>query len=276
MKKFYLLISILSIIVITNSCDSNDPILPPMKDYPFALNREWEYETIVTFEIYDSLGNIDTTKHSVNTIIQHSLVKVIDVNVNLAEYSNLFILEDFLLEENQYRGRNWYLDSDSGLYHIADSSTPGSSFFVIPKVRQRKYLTLSEVKEIINLLKMNIVPTSKQDDSIYFYEKPRKVYNYSLKINDKWVELIFPFYREKYVIAQEQIKINNNYYDCFVIKSISPDLRGLEIYDYVNPVIGLIQKKIIMDSIETTTIKNPDSGNFNRITNISRLIRKNF
>jgi hypothetical protein len=274
MKKIIFLISIF-LIILNNGCDSNYPILPPMTNYPFALNQEWEYENISKIELYDSFGNIDNSVPPTINIL-HSLVKVIDVNVNLESYNNIFILEDFLLEENQYRGKNWYLYSDSGLYNIAYDALGVSQFLVIPKVGKGQYLTFSEAKEIVNFLKKDIVPTSVQNDSIYFYEKPRKVYNYPLKINDKWVELNTPFYREKTVIGLEQIEINNNLYNCFVIESISPELEGIELYDYVNPAIGLIQKKIIVDSIKITTIDDPDNGELTKITDISRLIRKNF
>jgi hypothetical protein len=62
------------------------------------------------------------------------------------------------------------------------------------------------------------LPNSNQfSDSIQFYSYPRKVLTYSLKIGSRWIELIEPFFRERFIRKHEIYNVNGKSYNCYKV-----------------------------------------------------------
>ena len=272
MKNIYFLLLIF--VILFNSCEELEQSIVPgwSKKYPAKLNMEWEYNTIMVIEYYDTTGIIinSETRDLGNTI-----VRIIKTDDTLGTYQNLIKFESFDIESSGISDYLWYENSDSGLSAIA-YSIAGSSQLVVPKIQQKHYLTLNELLSLINSPELSI-KTSKPKypaDSILYYEVPRKVLAYPLTINKRWVELVYPWYRERYVDKSVNINFNGQILYCYVIK-VEWSGFNIEFNDYVSLSNGLIKREIIADSIMFTSETNPDSGSYGRVSSYSDLVRSN-
>ncbi|HSP88885.1 MAG TPA: hypothetical protein VLN45_12180 [Ignavibacteriaceae bacterium] len=271
MKNIFFSLSILMSVLISGCKDLGQGVdIPPNQNkYPANLNMEWEYVTTRIIEYYDTLGNISNTD---TTLLGNTIIKVIGINDTLATLSNLIKFESYDISTPENKNYCWYSNSDTGFIAIAYLN-PGSTQFVLPKTKEKPYLTFDELSAIINSTEQNLFPlTSKVfSDSVQYYEIPRKVLAYPLSINKRWIELILPFYRERYVDGMVNINFNGQSINCYKVK-VDWEYK-IELNDFINLNDGLVKREIVADSIMFTSEINPDSGGFGNIIDISNLVR---
>jgi hypothetical protein len=270
MKKI-LLVLVLVFFTFLLSCSEDDPTNPTiLKKYPTKKNMEWEYTTTTILDYYDTLGHIIDTE---NFDLGNTIVKIINTDDSLGIYSNLIKFECYDVQTANSKNYNWYSNSDTAFKLIAYSNS-GSSQLVYPKSGNRRYLTLEELHLIIKLTNPAIFTFSNSNpvDSILFYEIPRQVLAYPLSLNKRWVELVYPWYRERYVSKVVQEMFQGHALRCYVVKVDWPDY-DIEFNDYINLDKGLLKREILADSIIITSISNPDSGGFGRLSTNSNLVR---
>lgn len=177
------LIFILPILILFIGCEKvvNSGNLPIYSKYPTKLNNEWEYNTILSFEYYDSTGNIDSS-----SIIDlgNTNCEITNINDTIGNFSKLILFEEYDVATPDYVHKTWYVNSDSGLYSVAYSN-PGASQTIIPKHNPK---SLEFFKQLIK--SVGVSPgfnfhsdySNQLSDSIQFYTYPRKVLAYPIKI----------------------------------------------------------------------------------------------
>jgi len=265
----------LAILIIFNSCnESEQGIDPPLggTKYPTKLNTRWEYNTTTTIEYYDSTGHISGTE---TLDYGNTVVKIIKINDTLGLYNNLVKFETYDLSTPANIGYYWYSNTDTAFTAVAYLNA-GPSQWVIPKINVNRYLTFEELKDLINSPEQNSLsnPSLIISDSI-IYETHRKVLAYPLAINKRWVELISPFFRERYVDKIVNVNFNGQPINCYEIKVDWSGFNKIEINDFVSLTHGLVRREILADSITITDPVHPDSGLFGRISSYSNLVRIN-
>jgi len=273
MMKKIIVISILFVFCHLISCSEDNPTNSSVsKKYPNSVGSEWEYGTIMIFEFYDSTAQIIET----DTIdLSNTIVKIVKTNDSLGVYKELTLFESYDVSSPEYKGKHWYSNTDTDLSAIAYSNA-GSARFIVPKITSRKYLTFNELKSIINSPDQNLFSAKSESvsDTILFYDVPRKALAYPLAVNQHWVELETPWYRERYIERSVTLNFNGRVIKCYEIKVNWPDFK-IEINDYVNLNIGLLRRDIISDSVLFTDPSSPDSGRFGRYYESSNLVRTN-
>ncbi len=247
-------------------------IKSPGNTYPTNLYSEWEYNTKYTIQYYDSIGNIIDTE----TIeLGNSVVRVTKTSDTVGTYKNLIKFESYDVSTPWNKGYNWYSNNESEFLIIAYLNA-GSAQSITPKVGHKKYLTHDEFKSLINFSEHSYLalPTDESSDSILYFDPPRRVLAYPLSVNRRWIELINPWYRERYVDKNETLEFNGQPVNCFKIKIDWNEFRNIEFNDYISLELGLIKREIISDSVLFISDPNyPDSGIFGRIYQVSDLIR---
>jgi hypothetical protein len=93
-------------------------------------------------------------------------------------------------------------------------------------------------------------------------------------INKRWVELILPFYRERYVEKIVNINFNGQPVSCYEIKIDWPGYN-IEFNDFVSLNNGLMKREIIADSVSIATQENPEGNGFANISEFTNLVRYN-
>ena len=269
--KYIILVSLVVCSVIILSCSDDNPTsTSSLKKYPTKNNSEWEYNTQMVINHYDDFGNIENTE---TMDLGNTVVKIVKVNDTLAAVNNLVKFESYELLTPEYVAENWYSNSDSGLFSIAYSN-PGVSQPVIPKSNGKRYLTFEEFLSLAKSMTPEALNLSKvkSADSVIYYEVPRKVLDYPLTVNKRWVELVYPWYRERYVAKTEVKFFQGQALRCYVIKVDWP-MFEIEFNDYINLDKGLIKREIISDSVFFSSVNNPDSGSYGKISTISDIVR---
>jgi hypothetical protein len=268
------IIIISSILLLFNSCEQlvNTGGLSSSEKYPTNLGHEWEYNTIWKFEFYDSTGHIDST--SIEDL-GNTIVKVTKEQETLETYTNLIRFEDYDVTTPQNINRMWYLNADSGFYAIAYHN-PGVSQPVIPK---QGILTTEQIKSFVKSFRVfpsdaELNPQSHHvTDSIQYYSPARKVLKYPLGIGARWIELIEPFYRERFINKQQIVNaIGKNYY-CYKIE-LELFWGNFKLNDYLDMNSGLIIREIIADSVSHILPGSPDIVGYYKSTTISTLVRE--
>ncbi len=119
----------ITIVILAFSCSEKSTNVSDIQHYPFENNSLLEYQSVLFIQFYDSTGNlsIPTDSFYVNTIVQ-----LLSDTASIGSYTNLFLLKSFEVAEPNRTFKCWYLDSDSGLYTVAYSTT-GISANVLPK-----------------------------------------------------------------------------------------------------------------------------------------------
>lgn len=267
------LLSILAILIILTACEEsvNSGDIPNYSKYPVELNKEWEYNTIIKFEYYDSTGHIDSTEI---WDIGNTICKITNLSDSIGNFSNLVLFEEYDFATPQYVNKMWYLNADSGLYAIAYAN-PGNSQIIVPK------MNFNSRTDLINFIKtIGLNPASYAgggfnialSDSIQYYTYPRKVFQYPIRLGERWVELIEPFYRERFIAKKENISINGVTYSCFKVES---DWNWDIIFnDYINLKSGLLMREIFSDSVAIINDNSPDPVGYYRLSSISKLVRE--
>jgi hypothetical protein len=274
MKKIFLPF-FLPLLFIVSCQDLGKGIIPPevASKYPVSLNSEWEYHSQSMIEYYDSTGKIARTETIDNG---NTIIRVLKTNDSLGTYKNLILFECYDLSAPLNRNRHWYSNTDTGFISIA-YSTAGATNMVYPKISGgKRYLTVKELKSIINSPEQNFFSTPSEvfSDSVQYYEIPRKVLAYPLVINKRWVELILPFYRERYVEKIVNINFNGQPVSCYEIKIDWPGYN-IEFNDFVSLNNGLMKREIIADSVSIATQENPEGNGFANISEFTNLVRYN-
>jgi hypothetical protein len=109
-----------------------------------------------------------------------------------------------------------------------------------------------------------------------YFKPPRVVLKYPLYLGAEWNELKTPFYRNRIVKGTVFIKVNNTYYNCYIIEAdmIRPNLKMI---DYISLQAGLIKREIISDSIAIVSRDSPAAPvSYLRGHDVSILVNKNF
>jgi hypothetical protein len=266
---FLLLLFIASCKDLGNGFDPSDLIAK----YPASLNSEWEYISISTIDYYDSTGKIERT---VTVDSSNTIIRVLKTNDSLGIFKNLILFECYNLSTPFNRSRHWYSNSDTGFISIAYSNI-GAANTVIPKFSYgKRYLTLEELKSIINAPEQNFLslPSEVYSDSIQYYEIPRKVLVYPLEIGKRWVELVLPWYRERYVDKILKLSLQGESVSCYEVKTDWLGYRT-EFNDFVSLNKGLIKREVISDSVIVVTQENPEGIGFGKISEFINLVRYN-
>jgi|GEM_PF-1884512 len=277
MKNLVFLIGLIAIFYGCKDLGEGAGFLPPSKLYPAKLNNSWEYEVFDKIEYYNNSGQIDNTE-----VFNwpNRIVTVTKTGDSVGTYSNLMLFEDYSIHKPQTRHYTWYSNSDSGFYSIAYAGSPGESsgVFIFPKINpNKKYVTVDEFRRIASL-KNGILPTLPMvfEDSIGYWNPPRKVLAYPLKNGQRWIELVYPFYRERYINKSQIVNTQAGSFNCFVIE-VDWDMSPKGIFnDYVNFEHGLIYREIIYDSVAIYDPNNPDPSSFCKMTSKAILVNKNF
>ncbi len=272
MQKIFLL---LPFILLFFGCEQLENIteFDPSQRYPIKVGHEWEYNTTWKFEFYDQSGNVDSSS-SIN--LGNTIVRIVSDKERLGNYNNLVLFESYevVVSSPQNSQKIWYLESDTGFFAIAYSN-PGASQPVVPK---QNYSDLDDYKKLITSINLfpGAITTSHVEgqliDSVQFYSPPRKVFSFPLRIGARWIELIQPFYRERFINKIEQINTNADNYLCYKIES-TLSFTNLRLNDYVNSNSGLIMREIIGDSISVSSFSSPDTVGYYKSTTISKLVR---
>ncbi|MEP0861811.1 MAG: hypothetical protein HRF52_10295 [Ignavibacterium sp.] len=265
----------LSLIILFTACEKsvNSGDIPNYSKYPVELNKEWEYNTIFKLEFYDSTGHIDSTEIM---DLGNTICKITNLNDSIGNYSNLVLFEEYDVATPQFVNKMWYLNADSGLYAIAYYN-PGSSQTIIPK------MNIISDKDLIKIIKKFGLSLASYEggklqnslgDSIQFYTYPRKVFKYPIRLGERWVELIEPFYRERFIAKKENVMINGVTFSCFKVES---DWNLDVIFnDYINLKSGLVMRELFTDSVAIINDNSPDPVGYYRFTSISKLVRETF
>lgn len=248
----------------------NSGNLPIYPKYPTKLNNEWEYNTVFSFEYYDSTGNIDSA-----SIIDlgNTICKITNINDSIGNFSKLILFEEYDVATPDYVHKTWYVNADSGLYSVAYSN-PGASQIIIPKQNPKSLEFFKQLIKSIGVspnLNFNSDYSNQLSDSIQYYTYPRKVLAYPIKIGSQWIELIKPFYRSRFISKQEIININGTDYNCFKVEADWG--RNLIFNDYIDLSAGLIKREIISDSLEIISPNSPDPEGYLKISSVSELVR---
>ncbi|MFA6978978.1 MAG: hypothetical protein WC209_06595 [Ignavibacteriaceae bacterium] len=276
MKSGLILLLVFVCLLFISGCkDAKTGIVIPgtSTKYPFALNNEWEYKTVIKSEYYNKTGGFDST---IIEDLGNTIVKVISTNQSLKSYNSLFIIESFEVKTPQWKSKHYYLNADSGLYGIAYNNA-GVAQVVIPKKSNSRYLTLKDFRnkfvDKTGLFFENYY--SPLTDSVQFYEIPRKVLAYPFSVGDKWIELLIPFFRERIVTGLVDISANNEIIRCYEIVG---EMIGYKLVmkDYFAPNVGLVRRDIISDSLFISGPDSPDPTGYAKSTFTSILVRKNF
>lgn len=269
MRKFHLLL--VAIVIFLNGCEffiteGYDPLI---QKYPAKVGHEWEYHTTWKFEYYDSTGRIDSTSI---LDLGRTIVRVIKENEVVGGYSNLICFESFDVLTSNNIHKMWYLNSDSGFYAIAYQN-PGVSQPITPKQVLKNIEQIKLFIKSIGILPGVFNPFSSTSDSIQYYSPERKVLQYPMMVGSKWVELVQPFYRERFINRKQIVNLNGNIYDCFKVES-EMSMYNLVMNDYINPNSGLIVREIISDSLALINPGSPDPIGYFKSTTTSTLVRE--
>uniref|UniRef100_A0A832G7R3 Lipoprotein n=1 Tax=Ignavibacterium album TaxID=591197 RepID=A0A832G7R3_9BACT len=269
MSKLFFILPILFLFI---ACEKvvNSGNFPIYSKYPTQLNTEWEYNTIMLFEYYDSTGNIDSS--SVMDL-GHTICKITNINDSIGNFSKLILFEEYDVATPTNIHKTWYVNADSGLYSIAYSN-PGSSQIVIPKQHLKSFEYFIQTVKSIGVAPafyFGLSNSNQVSDSIQFYTYPRKVLVYPLKIGSRWIELIEPFYRERIVRTTEIINCNGKDYNTYKIES-EGDFKVI-FNDYINLTDGLIKREILIDSVAIISPISPDPQGYYKFGSISNLVR---
>ncbi|MDP3831453.1 MAG: hypothetical protein Q8Q47_09295 [Ignavibacteriaceae bacterium] len=266
MKKYLYIIALLSITIFLTSCDNDSSSNPSNGKYMPTLNTELTYKTTNLFEIYDEFGRIvDTMEIMENDII--SVVKILSVDDSLPGYRDL-------LRFNVGNSSTWYINNDTAFFAVAYSNPGGD--WVFPKMSSKRYLTISEAKEIISMMNKDIaIPNSVLSDSVQYYESPRVVVKYPLYVGQKWVELSLPsfLWRERVVKDVKIVSVAGLAFSCFENVAEISNLH-LKITDYFNITTGIIKRVVLSDSVGLSSADNPEITGWGKFTTESILIEK--
>ncbi len=274
MKK-NLKIFIFILAFLSGNCSNSDNGSNPIdgKIYPADVNLEWEYNTTAQTDYYDSSGNIDSSQ----TIdLGNTIVRITAINQTISGYNDLIKFVSFEVSSPGYSTTDWYENKADGFYSIA-YKTAGATQPVMPKYKNGKiYYSLNDIKRIFATPGFNLFLNKATDDSIQFYDTPRKVLAYPIQIGNSWNELKAPFVRDRVITGKEIIKVSGTNYEVYKIGSIW-DMPRSEFTDYLSMASGLIMREFSADSLVVTTVNNPDgNGRFLKYKSVSRLVRKNF
>ena len=269
MSKLFFILPIFFLFI---ACEKvvNSGNLPIYSKYPTQLNTEWEYNTIMMFEYYDSTGHLDSSS---TWDLGNTICKITNINDSIGNFSKLILFEEYDVATPNNIHKSWYVNADSGLYSIAYSN-PGSSQIIIPKQNLKSFESLKQMLKSIGISPAFYfgLPNSNQfSDSIQFYSNVRKVLAYPLKIGSRWIELIEPFFRERFIRKQEIINVNGKSYNCYKVEA-DWDFN-ITFNDYIDLSRGLIKREIIADSLEIISQNSPDPEGYLKLTSISELVR---
>jgi hypothetical protein len=90
MSKLFFILPILFLFI---ACEKvvNSGNLTIYSKYPTQLNTEWEYNTIMIFEHYDSTGNLDSSS---TWDLDNTICKITNINDSLGNFSKLILFDE--------------------------------------------------------------------------------------------------------------------------------------------------------------------------------------
>ena len=272
-KLFILLLTVLGLLIMTG-CDVCSSYPTEQLKYPAQTGNQWEYHTTMTLEYYDSTGRIASDEI---LDLGNTIVKIESENDTLNSHSNLVLFTSYDLSTPENIQKSWYANSNSGLYVIAYAGA-GSSQPVLPKGMNLDHQTIASLT--ISKSMQLLIPLSNNNnssDSIYYHDPPRRVLKYPLKIGTRWIELEYPFYRERFVNEKETIEVPAGTFSCYKVESDwdIPSINPFIFTDYISLQDGLVKRYFSVDSLAHVTALGDTIGYF-KSTSISELVGKNF
>jgi len=188
-KLFILLLTVLGLLII-DGCDVSSTYPTEQLKYPAKTGNQWKYHTIMTIEYYDSAGNISSVEIF---DLENTIVKIESENDTLNSEPHFVLFTSYDLSTPENINKLWYANPDSGFYAIAYSNA-GSSQLVLPKGMNLNYQTIAGLTNSRRMqLFISVSFNSNLSDSVLYYDPPRKVLKYPLKISSRWIELEYPF-----------------------------------------------------------------------------------
>ena len=270
--KFIVFIICLSVLF---GCKGKNTGVDPennLNKYPAKLNNQWEYSSTMSNEYLNNAGFTDSTQ---TFKLPNTIVKVSSVHDSLPGYKDLIKINSYNTDSPGSIMENWYINNDS-VFSVIAYRNAGSSYPIIPKSHNRRYLTVSEFKKICEDLTSNFMLNSVLDDSLSYFNPPRVVLKYPLYPGAEWNELKTPFYRNRIVKGTTSLEINNSSYNCYIIEA-DMTVPNLKMIDYISFQAGLIKREVISDSIAVVSLDSPDSAiGYARGYDVSILVNKNF
>ncbi|HPI37689.1 MAG TPA: hypothetical protein PK397_07065 [Ignavibacteriaceae bacterium] len=280
MKNLVFLIGLITLFYGCKEAGEGTGFVETSKLYPARLNNSWEYEVSNKIEFYNNYGQIDSTE-----VLNwpNQIISVIKTGDSVGTYSNLVLFENHIVGTPDVKHYIWFLNNDDGFYSVAYAGSAGESSGVSinPKLNPgKKYLTIEEFRKIASL--ENGILTSLQmlvEDSIGYWNPPRKALAYPLKTGQRWIELIHPWYhpwyRERFINKTQTLSTSAGTFNCYKVEVDWPMIPNIIFNDYINTEYGLIYREIIDDSVEYSTLDNPESF-FCKMTSKAILVNKNF
>lgn len=277
MKNLVFLIGLITLFYGCKEAGEGTGFVETSKLYPARLNNSWEYEVSNKIEFYNNYGQIDSTE-----VLNwpNQIISVIKTGDSVGTYSNLVLFENYIVNTPDVKHYTWFLNNDDGFYSVASAGSAGESSGVSinPKLNPgKKYLTIEEFRKIASL--ENGILNSLQmvvEDSIGYWNPPRKVLSYPLKTGQRWIELIDPWYRERFINKTQTLSTSAGTFNCFVVE-IDWDMMPKFIFnDYIANEYGLIYREIYADSVGIMTSVSPDPTKFCKMTSKAILVNKNF
>ena len=278
MKKLIVFsIIVTSTLLIVSGCDNSTPPQNIIK-YPANKGNQWEYHTTWEIEYYDQHGKIDSTE---TLDMGNTIVKIASTNdfipVSVSGMNNLIRFESFDSATPNNVQIIWYSNSDSGFYEIAYLNA-GSSKPILPKYNTSAQLNLF-LKELRAMMPSGLSSGNDTvNDSLRFFNPPRKVLQYPLQIGSQWTSMINPYKQVRSVNEKRILKVDAGTFDCYLVNSEGdfPFKNGKIVFnDYVNLNYGLLERYFSQDSMKIISEGGKILGYF-KYTTQSELISKNF
>jgi hypothetical protein len=270
MKNIYLAALLIPFLIIGCKSNINSPV--DSLKYPSGLNNQWEYNTIYKNIYYNSSGNPEDSSEQ---NLGNTIVRIAGINQVIGSISNLTLFECYDSGTPTQIEKDWYLNADSGFYAVAYANAGGSQT-VIPKIGVRlNYLNSKNLKHFSLMPAFELADRQYPADSVLYYYTPRQILAYPLKSGKRWIELIAPFYRERYVDNMENVQINNVTYRCFIVEA-DMATSHFKMIDDISPDYGLIRRTIIMDSLAQANPDGQPTGIITKSISVSTLVQKNF
>jgi hypothetical protein len=274
MKKLIVLLFAILGLLIFKGCEVCSTYPTEQIKYLTKTGNQWEYHSTMTIEYYDSLGNISSEERF---DFGNTIVKIESANDTLNGEPHFILFTSYDLSTPENIHKSWYANPDSGFYVVAYSNA-GSSQLVLPKGMN---LDHQAIASIINSKSMQLfipVPLNNNpSDSVLYFDPPRKVLKYPLKIGSRWIELVNPWHRERFVNEKETIQVPAGTFNCYNIESEWDILSNNPFIftDYLNLQDGLVKRYVSIDSLVIITAPG-DTVGYYKSTSISELVGKNF
>ena len=263
MKSIKIFLFITFLFVIHSCDDSSNPVITINSNfiYPLKVGNQWTYNA--------STDYLNVSPDSLkNSLINES----IDLKVSITKDTLLNSNDVFeIIEENpeSSTGYGYYFNSGNGFFK---SGYKGGGSVVLPKINNvkrfhYKNISFNSITDLFKQLNGIVNQSNLLNDSIIYFNQPRKVYSYPLSIGKEWIftsDPEGPAIITKEVAGIQNVQTKVGVFECYkILWKFDFDFDGIPdnnfvYYEYVSAK-GLLKTEIISKNITLTTEDNPDS-----------------